>query len=268
MKQRRIQGLTLVVTGLLLLALTACAAQPPPATPTPTGPTGAELITQMQKALKDMKSAHLTLRFQVASAEGPVTGTAEFWGQRPGQRRIQLHSDLGSVDGILAVTAGDQGWAYSRRDDLVVVADRSLLQSQLGRQPELREIATFIDKLLARGFTDTEAVNQGQATVNGRAVYKVQVTFKPTADPALKLEGINTLFFIDAQSYLPQRVELEVTYGSFTVRGFAEVQGQIEVDPTLDAGLFTFEPPPGAAVINLADLPLPSVAPAQLPAVK
>ena len=113
MKQRRIQGLTLVVTGLLLLALTACAAQPPPATPTPTGPTGAELITQMQKALKDMKSAHLTLRFQVASAEGPVTGTAEFWGQRPGQRRIQLHSDLGSVDGILAVTAGDQGLAVA-----------------------------------------------------------------------------------------------------------------------------------------------------------
>lgn len=267
MTQKRIQGLILVVTGLLLLALTACAAQPPP-TPTPSGPTGAELITQMQSALKNIKSAHLTMRFQVGTADGPVTGTAEFWGQRPGQRRIQLRSDLGNVDGIVAVTAGDKGWAYSRRDDLVVVADRSLLQSQLGRQPELREIATFVDKLLARGFTDTEAINQGPATVNGRATYKVQVTFKPTADPAQKLEGINTAFFIDAETHLPQRVELEITYGAFTVRGFAEVQGQIEIDPTLDASLFAFEPPAGAAVLNLADIPLPSVVPGELPVVK
>ena len=268
MKQRWTQGLTLVLMGLLLLALTACAAQTPPATPTPAGPTGAELITQMQRTIAGAKSAHLTMRFQVGTADGPVTGTAEFWGQRPGQRRIQLRSDLGSVDGILAVTAGDQGWAYSKRDDVVVVADRSLLQSQLGRQPELREIAGFVDKLLARGFTDTEAVNQGAATINGRPTYKVQVTFKPTADPAQKLEGIGTVFFIDAETHLPQRVEMEVTYGNFTVRGFAEVQGAIEIDPTLDASLFTFDPPPGAAVINLADIPLPSVVPAELPVVK
>ena len=268
MKQTRTQGLTLLLMGLLLLALTACAAQTPAATPTPTGPSGAELIEEMQKAIADARSAHLTMRFQVASAEGPVTGTAEVWAQRPGQRRIQLRSDLGSVDGILAVTAGDQGWAYSKRDDLVLVADRSLLQSQLGRQPELREIAGFVEKLMARGFTDTEAVNQGAATIAGRATYKVQVTFKPTADPTQKLEGIGTVFYIDAQTHLPQRVEIEVTYGNFTVRGFAEVQGEIELNPTLDAALFTFDPPPGAAVINLADVPLPSVVPAELPVVK
>ena len=268
MKQKRMQGVTLILMGLLLLALTACAAQTPAPTPTPAGPTGAALIEEMQKAIADAKSAHLTMRFQVASADGPVTGTAEFWGQRPGLRRIQLRSDLGSVDGILAVTAGDQGWAYSKRDDLVLVADRSLLQSQLGRQPELREIAGFVDKLMVRGFDDTEAVNQGAATVNGRAVYKVQVTFKPTADPAQKLEGIGAVFYIDAQTHLPQRVEIEVTYGNFTVRGFAEVQGEIELNTSLDAALFTFEPPPGAAVINLADVPLPAVAPEALPGVK
>lgn len=65
---------------------------------------------------------------------------------------------------FLAVTAGDEGWACSK----VMTwcwSRTSLLQSQLGRQPELREIAGFVEKLMARGFTDTEAVNQGAATI-------------------------------------------------------------------------------------------------------
>lgn len=269
MKNRGAQRLVWLVCLLLALGLSACAAQPQPQpTPTPAGPTGVELLDKMQEKMKTTNSAHLTLRFQVASPLGPVTGTAEFWSQRPGMRRIQLRSDQGAVDGIIAVTAGDQGWAYSKRDDLVLVADRSLLQSQFARQPELREIAGFLDKLLARGFADTDAVNLGAASVNGRETYKVQVTFKPTADPAQKLENIGAIFFIDAASYLPQRVEVEVMHAEFTVRGFAEVDGDIELDPVLDAAIFTFTPPDGAAVVNLAEISLPSSLPADAPVVK
>lgn len=108
MKQTRTQGLTLLLMGLLLLALTACAAQTPAATPTPTGPSGAELIEEMQKAIADARSAG-TLDHALPGGVSGTTGDRdgqEVWAAAPGLRHIQLRSNLGSVDGV---PRGDRG---------------------------------------------------------------------------------------------------------------------------------------------------------------
>ncbi len=254
---RRTISRSIVVLILLLLALGLAACNTGGEEPKVQSESlsGAELVSKMEEAVKATKSAHLTVNFQVASAEGPVKGTIEFWGERPGKMRAEVKAELPSIDGIVAVTDGQQGWAYNAREKLVLVGDKSQYKSQLRDQPELRSILEFAEKIVDRGFTNTEAVVQGTEQVNGRNTHKVQVTYAQTDDPELDLSGITATFWIDQETFLPQRVEMTVDRDGFTASGLAEVQGDMGRDAAVDAALFTFTPPPGTTVMDLSKLP-------------
>lgn len=218
-------------------------------------PSGAELIAKMEAAVKALKSAQLTVTFQIASEVGPVKGSIEFWGQRPDQLHAQFKSEDASLDGLEAVSDGQQFWAYSPFAQLVIVADRSTYRMQMADQPELREIASYADEIVARGFADTQATNLGSEQINGRDTYKVEVIFAPSAASQVDLEGVTVTFWIDQATYLPQRIEVSVQREEFTMSGFIAVEGTIETDQTLAAEVFTFVPPEGTTVVDLADLP-------------
>lgn len=225
-------------------------------------PSGAELIAKMEAAVKALKSAHLTVTFQIASEVGPVKGSIEFWGQRPDQLHAVFKSEDEALDGLEAVSDGQKFWAYSPFAQLVIVADRSTYRMQMADQPELREIATYAEGIVARGFADTQATNLGSEQVNGRNTYKVEVTFEPSATSQVDLEGVTVTFWIDQATYLPQRIEVSVQREEFTMSGFIAVEGMIETDQPIAAEVFTFVPPEEATVVDLADLPaLPTVSP-------
>jgi outer membrane lipoprotein-sorting protein len=244
---------TVISLLLLVIALAACGGEP--ATPAQQGPSGDELVTKMKEAVKAINSAHFTAEFQVASVEGPVKGTVEFWGERPGKMRGEVTSETASVNGIVAVTDGQKGWAYNPSEKIVVVSDKSQYKTQLRDQPELRDIVNFGETILNRGFDNTEAVNQGAEQVNGRNTYKVQVTYGKSSDPKLDLEGVTSVFWIDQETFLPQRIEISVQHGALTASGFAVLKGDIAKNETIDAAKFTFSPPAGAAVLDLSKLP-------------
>jgi len=218
-------------------------------------PSGSELIAKMEAAVKALKSAHLTVTFQIASEIGPVKGSIEFWGQRPDQLRAKFKSEDAGLDGLEAVSDGKQFWAYSPFAQLVIVADRSTYRLQMADQPELREIASYAEEIVARGFADTEATNLGSEQVNGRDTYKVEVTFAPSATSQVDLEGVTVTFWIDQATYLPQRIEVSVQREEFTMSGFIAVEGAIETNQAIATDVFTFTPPEEATVVDLADLP-------------
>jgi outer membrane lipoprotein-sorting protein len=247
---------TVISLLLLVVGLASCgggAATPPPQE----GPSGEELITKMKEAVKAVNSAHFTADFQVASPEGPVKGTVEFWGERPGKMRGEVTSETASVNGVIGVTDGQKGWAYNPNENIVLISDKSQYKAQLRDQPELREIANFAEKMLDRGFDNTEAVNQGAEEVNGRNTYKVQVTYGES-DPELK--GVTGVFWVDQETFLPQRVEVTVEREGMTVGGFVALKGEIAKDESIDAAKFTFDIPQGADVLDLSQLPeLPQI---------
>lgn len=238
---------------LLIVGVAACGDQQTP--PPQEGPPGDELVAKMKEAVKAVNSAHFTVQFQVASARGPVKGEVEFWGERPDKMRAEVSGEQPSIDGLIAVTDSQKGWAYNPREKLVLVADTSQYKSQLRDQPELREIVTFGEKIIDRGFDDTEAVNLGAEQVNGRDTYKVQVTYGQPADPELDLEGVTAIFWIDQETYLPQRIEMNIERGTFTASGFAVLKGDIAQDQPIDPAQFAFTVPAGATVLDLSELP-------------
>src|SRR5574342_638382 len=111
--------LTILSMLLLVMSLAACTGSEQ-GSANQANPTGAELIKKMEEAVKGVNTAHFTVAFQVASAEGPVKGTVEFWGERPGKMRAEVKSELPSLDGIVVVTDGQTGWAYNAREKLVL----------------------------------------------------------------------------------------------------------------------------------------------------
>jgi outer membrane lipoprotein-sorting protein len=224
-------------------------------------PSGSELVTQMQAAVDALQSVHVTTAFQVASLDGAVTGTIEFWGQRPSLQHASFKSPLGSLDGLELVNDGKYYWAYSPRQQLVVVSEKSNLQLQLGGQPELRDLVDYSQRIVARGFADSQATNLGSEQVNGRDTYKVAVTYAPSTESSVNLEGVTTTFWVDQVTSLPQRVEVNVQREGVTFSGYIVVQGEIQADQAIDPARFAFLPPAGATVLNLAKLPpLPSLA--------
>lgn len=222
-----------------------------PAEDTSGAPDGNELIEQMRTAMAETQTAHMTVVFQVASPDGPVGGTAEFWGERPGKMRVEIASELISIDGIVAVADGEKGWAYNPREQTVIIAEQSQYKSQFRTQPELRDVLDFGEQIYERGFGDSQATVLGEEEVNGRPTYQVRVDYGDDPD----LQGVNPIFYIDQATSLPQRMELTVERDELTASGFIMADGTIETDIPVDPALFTFEAREGVTVLDLSQLP-------------
>ncbi len=238
---------------LLIVGVAACGGKPTP--PHHEGPTGDELVTKMKKAVKAVNKTHFTVEFQIGSVKGPIKGTVEFWGERPDNMRAEVVSELSSIDGIVAVSNSQKGWAYNPKEKLAIVSDQSQYKSQLRDQPELRSILDFAEKMVDRGFDNTESINLGAEQVNGRDTYKVQVTYGESSDPELDLEDVTAIFWIDQQTFLPQRVEITIKRDALIVSGFVVLQGDIAKNQAIDALQFTFSFPKGATVLDMSELP-------------
>lgn len=257
---------TLILCFSLLLFLTAACGGEEPTPAPPKEPTGSDLVAKMKEAVKATDSAHFTVDFQIASVEGPVKGTVEIWGERPGKIRAEVSSESPSVDGIVVVSDGERGWAYNPREKLVLVSDQNQYKAQLREQPELREILDTGEKMLDRGFDNTEANNLGTEQINGQDAYKVEVAYG--SDDEIDLSGVTAIFWIDQQTYLPHRIEINIERDDFTASGFVVLQGDIETGQPIEADRFSFTAPEGSTVFDLSELPEELPAFSELPKIQ
>jgi outer membrane lipoprotein-sorting protein len=278
---------TLLTLALLLLGLVACGGTPEPTPPPakqeeptteqkepapadekPSEEKGAEeapaasggdkeLVDKMHEAMNGLQQAVLTAEFQVATAtdEGPVKGTVKLWKEEPNKMRAEFQSDREDVNGLVAVSDGDQGWAYSSYENVVVVSSKSQYRAQLRNQPELRVILEFSEELLDRGFSDTQVENQGTENINGRDTQKVRVQYNESPDAKIDLSGVVATYWIDPITNLPHRVDVTIDMDGAAISGRLLVQGDIVTDQPIDAAIFTFDIPAEAKVIDLSKLP-------------
>ncbi len=254
MYHTKIRYITITILVLFMFNLVACGGgeKKPVAS---TGPSGDELVKKMNEVIKTAKSTSFTAEFQVGSISGPVKGTLKAWGERPGKMRAEIQSDNVNINGFMAVADGQKGWAYNPMEKLVVVGEKSKYKTQLRDMPELREIVDFGEKIIDRGFDNTKSVNQGAEKVNNADTYKVKVEYDKSSDPKLDLTGVTATFWVDQKTYFPQRIEVNVSREGLTVGGWAALKGELTIDKPIEATQFMFEPPAGATVIDLSQLP-------------
>lgn len=248
--QRIINVATLMISLLLILVgITACGGDEPNQESSDQ-PAGSELVSKMNDAVKAVNSANFSAEFQFATVDGPVKGTFQFWGERPDKTRVEITSDDESLNGMVAVTSDGQGSAYSPSENLFLVAEGNQLKTQLNEQPELRDILTFAEQIYDEGLENTQAESKGAETVNGRETEKVEVKYDNS-----DLEGVTVIYYIDKETFLPQKIETNITRDGFTVSGFALLTGDPSTDAAIDVAQFTFTPPADATVLDLETLP-------------
>lgn len=248
---------SLTILLLFLTALTACGEDAPPnaeSNPPKTEedlPAGSDLISQMDATIDSITGVSFSADFQFATAEGPVKGSFTYLGDRPDKSRTEITSDDASLNGMVLVTDGEKGWAYSPSENLVLVSNKSQFKAQLNEQPELRELLNFSEKVQDNGVDQVqEAQTEGIETVNGRETYKVKATYGGE-----ELEGITVTYYIDKESSLPQRIEINIKRDGLEASGFILAKGEIDTSSNFDAAQFIFTPPDGATVFDLESLP-------------
>lgn len=213
-------------------------------------PAGSDLISKMKEAIDDVDTANLKATFQFGTVDGAIKGSLEFWAQRPKQTRFEVNSEDESLNGMIVVSNEDKSWAFSPNENLVLVSESNQFKAQLNEQPELRDIIEFGEKLSERGVDTTEAQTLGSETINGRETYKVKATYD-----GADLEGVTVTYYIDKEQSLPQRVEIKMERDEVSISGFMELNGDMSTDSTIDSAQFTFNPPTGAILFDLSELP-------------
>ncbi len=246
----------LTILIFVLVGITACGGSEAPP-PEPVELTGSELLQKMTDAVKATNTVVFTANFQIATPEGGVKGTLKFWGERPDNMRAEVTSEDPDLDGLVAVTNADKGWAYIAGENFVLVADKSQYKAQLNQEPEVREILDSGERIIDRGFDDTaNAQNLGTEDVGGNAAYKVEVKYDKASNPELELEGVTTTYFIDQESFLPRRIEISIEGEDASASGFVAIT-DFTTGESIEANKFTFEPPADATVMDLNEIVQP-----------
>jgi outer membrane lipoprotein-sorting protein len=214
---------------------------------------GNELITKMEEAVKAIDKAHWTTEFQMATSDGGVNGTIESWGTRASNTRTQFTSETAELNGMIIGSNENESWVYSADQDTVYIFAGLPGTPNLVSQPEVDQAFWYATTLWEDGFDDTEASIVGSEEVNGHQTHEVEVTYKESSNENISLDGLTTTYWIDKESYLPQKAEMSLKLGDITAKGTVALQGEKATDEAMDASLFTYQPAEGTNVVNFAD---------------
>ncbi len=242
----------LTITSLIfvtILALAACGGEEAPAEVELSGP---EWLEKMTEAIKATNTASFTAEFQTATAEGALKGTVKFWGERPSKMRAEVSSEDPNLNGMVAVTNEEKGWAYVPSENFVVVADASQYKAQLNEEPELRQILDSGENIIDSGFDKaSEAKVLGSEDIDGHTTQKVEVKYDQAANPELK--DVTTIYYIDKEDFLPRRIEISIDTEDAAASGFVMIK-DLSTGEAIAADKFTFEPPAGATIMDLNEI--------------
>ena len=223
-----------VIATLVLLmgtVLVACGDSSPSADPS--GPSGSNLIRDMETAIRNVPQSHYTVAFQMATAAGGVEGTAKVWAKQAGMQRIEITSQTDDLNGVISGNNGSQGWVLTPKQQTLYVSQGEIGAPHLRNQPEVSAALRQMTLIQEEGLSNTEATLMGSEQVNGRDTYKVQVKFPNNED----LSNVDILFWIDKETSLPQKAEVSFRRGALTARGVITLQGDM-AQTAVDEQLF------------------------------
>ena len=219
-------------------------------------PSAEEIVRRAQSAMENLEEVHAVVEAEVTPADGEAMRiVGEGWMQDERARATVLEASEEELVGALAVSDGETGWLYHPDVDVVLTGSREELeayreenqeQSELPAELDFNSLTEAVDELL--NITDEELV--GSETIAGLDSWHLRLTPNAEAPPQLSMLGGTVDLWISKEYDVP----LQVTYtggsmgeGRITVREY-------DADPTFEEGLFTFTPPEGAEVVDVATL--------------
>lgn len=227
-------------------------------------PSAKDILTQTLETSKTINDAHAIIDVSVDSPEENASATVEVWGRHeengPGAFRLEvLETDKAEAVGAVIVGDGETVWAYSPSQNKVFVgtaeeakqmmAEKQPLGDEYNREdferPENAEEA--VDKLLEY----FEADRTGTETVAGQTAYQLELKPIPEQMPTeyAAVGGLVNLWIDKSRS-----VPLAASYTGGSMGEVSLTAKELEINAGVDEGLFSFEIPAGAEVVNFADL--------------
>jgi outer membrane lipoprotein-sorting protein len=218
-----------------------------------------ELLVDLQTARVDGMSGTVVARADLGLPPLPVGGpgsadltsliagthTLRVWYSGPDQARVALLGTLGETD---VITNGSEVWTWSSKDN--TATHRKLPAT--GDRPTPFPIPSagasglapdgLAKMVLAALEPSTEVTTNGSASVAGRDAYELVLRPK---DPASLIGSVEIA--IDATEHVPLRLAVTARAGGNPAIEAAFTQ--ISFDRP-DASQFTFNPPPGATVVE------------------
>ena len=220
----------------------------PTARPTPPPPLEAA-VRRAQKAWNSTAAFAAVATVTMATQGQTQTAQLRFWFSKPDRFRLQAIEPIKGLDGegTTAVYDGNSLWTYLPTDQTVTIVDGPPSVLFFSRWPsrlvfpalQVAELPSLLAGLSQRD--DLRLV--GPDRVGGRPSVMIDIG----APAAGQGSAIRRVWF-DADSGLPQRLQIDGPYGS---PGFALTFVEMYTDVDLPGDLFTMETPTGANVQRL-----------------
>jgi len=227
-------------------------------------PSAKDILIQTLETSKTINDAHAIIDVSVDSPEEKASATVEVWGRHaengPGAFHLEvLETDKEEAVGAVIVSDGETVWAYSPAEGKVFVGTAEEAKAAMEEKQPMRDkfdmeefehpetTEEAVDKLLEY----FEAERTGTETVAGQTAYQLELKPIPEQMPAeyAAVGGLINLW-IDKNRSLP----LAATYTGGSMGEINITARELEINAGVDEGLFFFEIPAGAEVVNLADL--------------
>ncbi len=227
-------GWLLLLVSLLALALAAsgCARM-----------TAEDIVAKMQEVVENTDDAHAVVEATVDVQGQSLEAVVEVWEKQPAQARVEvLETGQAELDGMVAVTDGQTFWLYSPAEDQVATGD-------VGDMPDAAQIIAGGMEAPIQWVLDNSNVELlGEEKIADTKTYKLSLTPKEDAASPWPIVGTATLW-VDKKQWIVLKAHFvapNIGEGTVQVRSF-------ELNPGLDDGLFTFQVPEGAEVIDTQD---------------
>jgi outer membrane lipoprotein-sorting protein len=227
---RRVVWITFALMVVLSLALVGCG-QPI---------TAEEIVAKMRETLDTTKDAHAVLSANVNAQGTKISATAEVWEKAPNKVRVQvLQASEPDLEGVLAVSDGQQAWYYEPAKNRVQVAPAGQIEMPLPQQ-----LLGSMQKAIQQVLDASNVEFAGQETVLGREAYKLVLSPKEGASQELYPGNGTATLWVDKQQWFVLKAAYQAdAFG----QGSMEVQS-FELNPGLADDLFQFTAPEGAEV--------------------
>lgn len=230
---------------LALLLLAGCTGQP----------SAEEIVRRAQAAIENNQQGHSIVEAEINAQGERFHLVGEGWMDGEARRATVLEASVPELVGTLMVTDGTTGWLYHPEADKVLTGNRAQIEAYLadsaqGEMPsqslDINSLSEMVDELLR--ISDETLV--GSESIAGLDAWHLSLVPNAEAPAELSAAGGTVELWISKEYDLP----LQLTY-----TGGALGEGRVtvrEYDPkaALDAALFTFTPPAGVEVVEVATL--------------
>jgi len=231
----------LSVLASMILALCGCQS----------GPTAEEIVAKMQEVEASTEDAHAVVEFRVQMGDVDMEVVVELWEKRPGKFRAQvLEAGEAEFAGVVSVTDGQRGWLYHPGDNVVVTGALGEIESEeIPVNPQ--QMIRLMEEGIQWAMDNFEVRLLGEEELNGAATYKLEFTPKESEDyqAPIPLDGKATLW-VEKERWIALQAHFD---GGSLGQGWVRVRS-FEFNTGLDDGLFQFEIPEHAEVIDVEDV--------------